>query len=276
MIERFRRLLRHPGWHDAYKEPYLLFSIIYEKLYNTVDKLAWKLADIFRPVETAVLDRARTGDALNETTVDFTSMHNIAKHCIYMNEAVEASILTLDEMVSHLTRTRQASSSIISSPTYRKSTFKSTQLRLQSMDKRMANMISLSFNLVTQHDSRVMQNDNSAMKVIAVMTLIFLPATGIASIFSTPFFEVDFQNSKGNRMLKVARSFWISWVVSIPLTAILFSVWYLIYREAKQKRAGATKKRRRWLLRQEDSEPINFEGKHVAYDSSFHRAPPHA
>ena len=167
MVERFRRLLHNSRWRDAVEDPYVLLSVVYEELYNAVDKLSWQLADMFRPLETATLDRARANGSLDQNTIDFTDMHNISKHCIYMVEAVDAAILTLGDMVSYLARMRPASNPVITTLTYRKSTFKSTQLRLHSLEKRMANIISLSFNLVAQQDSRVIQNDSSAMKVIA-------------------------------------------------------------------------------------------------------------
>jgi Mg2+ and Co2+ transporter CorA len=66
----------------------------------------------------------------------------------------------------------------------------------------MANVISLSFNLVTQQDSRIMQDDSNAMKAIAVLTLIFLPATGISSVFSMPFFEEEGERP-GRRVLRI-------------------------------------------------------------------------
>lgn len=254
LVHRLRRLLRNPSWRDAVDEPFLLFSIVYEELYNTVDKLAWRLADHFRPVEMATLKHARNH---SRTAVDFTSLHDMSKHCIYMNEAVEAAILTLNAMTSHLkaagTSPRGAA---ISSLIYRTSIFQSTHLRLRSLEKRMANVISLSFNLVTQQDSRVMQNDSSAMKAIAVMTLIFLPATGISSIFSMPFFIVDIAGP-GTKMLRVAACFWIFWVVALPLTAMIFLVWYWIYRHTKENRVGTMSGH--WKLRWPGREPSSQE-----------------
>lgn len=58
---------------------------------------------------------------------------------------------------------------------YQKTRFQSTQHRLASLDARMANIIQLSFNIVTQGDSRLMQSESQSMKTIAVMTLVFMP-----------------------------------------------------------------------------------------------------
>ena len=80
-----------------------------------------------------------------------------------------------------------------------------------------------------------MQNDSYAMKTIAVLTLLFLPAAGIGTIFSMPFFNVDFQN-RATENLEVARSFWIFWIVTLPITAALFAAWWWAYRRAWLRR----------------------------------------
>jgi hypothetical protein len=221
LIDRFERLLDHPAWRDAVEEPYLLFIIVQEDLYNNIDDLAWGLADVFRPKEQWTLRRAgRLMKANNKATsgrhetevVDFTGLHNISKHCTYLNEAVDASLATLETMLLHISHAQRQNpapptrlqAALLSSLIYRQNAFRSTQLRLRSLEKRMTNVISLSFNLVTQLDSRIMQDDSNAMKAIAVLTLIFLPATGISSIFSMPFFEVE-GGKAGRKSLMVSQ-----------------------------------------------------------------------
>lgn len=128
----------------------------------------------------------------------FTSLHNLAKHTICellrwfrsprhtnslpsdLRENCESALATLDDLRDHHKAvisdhpnpsqelTRQAFK-------YRKTLFQSTQRRLASLDARMANIIQLSFHIVTQGDSRLMQSENQSMKTIAVMTLVFMP-----------------------------------------------------------------------------------------------------
>jgi hypothetical protein len=52
------------------------------------------------------------------------------------------------------------------------------------------------------------------MRFIAVLTLIFLPVTGVSTVF--PFFEVDFDQA--STPLRVARCFWKFWAVVALLT----------------------------------------------------------
>jgi hypothetical protein len=147
-----------------------------------------------------------------------------------MMEAAEASFQTLEAMAFKLREpgngplARAAASSL----EYRKRNFHSTLLRLNGLEKRMSNIIQLSFNLVTQSDSGVMKADSAvlktdsrAMKFIAFLTLVFLPATGVASVFSTPFFDIDWDSPQSEeKVLRTARSFWIFWAVVLPLTIV--------------------------------------------------------
>lgn len=148
-----------------------------------------------------------------------------------MIEAAEASMITLDAMVARLTGKNSPPDltlDAIDTLEYRKRSFQSTLLRLHSLEKRMSNVIQLSFNLVTQADSGVMKADSAvlktdsrAMKFIAFLTLVFLPATGVASVFSTPFFNIDWDSSNAEKkVLRTARSFWIFWAVVLPLTLV--------------------------------------------------------
>lgn len=148
-----------------------------------------------------------------------------------MIEAAEASIIMLEAMIARLSRNTPPSDLALDTADaldYRKRSFQSTLLRLHSLEKRMSNVIQLSFNLVTQADSGVMKADSAilktdsrAMKFIAFLTLVFLPATGVASVFSTPFFDVDWESPGSNdRALRTAKSFWIFWAVVLPLTLV--------------------------------------------------------
>lgn len=76
------------------------------------------------------------------------------------------------------------------------------------------------FNLVTQQDAttsttiaREAKADGSAMKAIAALTMVFLPATFLSSVFSMP-------------MLDGAR-WWHYVAIAVPLTIAVFSSWWL-------------------------------------------------
>jgi len=63
------------------------------------------------------------------------------------------------------------------------------------------------------------------MKTIAVLTLIFLPATALASIFGMSMFDWKAQDGKDI----VSQHFWIYLVVALPLTLAVLAAWILWY-----------------------------------------------
>lgn len=137
-----------------------------------------------------------------------------SRNCTFMIETAEAIMSTLDAILDSLREDgspalSQSTKSAIRAITYRKRTFKSTLLRVYSLERRSQSSIQVYQALVTQADSH-------AMKFIAVLTLIFLPITGVSTIFSSPFFDVDFD--KESSSLRVARCFWKFWAVVAPLT----------------------------------------------------------
>jgi len=238
VVQRFERLLASDAWADAVQEPYILLALVYEQLFLLLDKAAWTLAGWFRSKERSALNSVRQ-DSSSSTRVaeatDFATLHEIAKHSIYMNEAAAAAVLQMETIISHLQECSSTSSSTslrsatISHLSSLKSSFLSTQLRLSSLSARITNILSLSFNLVTQRDSQILKQDSNAMKAIAVLTLVFLPLTGIASLFSTPFFQVSESH------LWVSASIWIFWVITVCLTCSIVATWVWWYRGMKER-----------------------------------------
>jgi Mg2+ and Co2+ transporter CorA len=222
---------------------------VYEQLFLLLDKAAWTLAGWFRSKERSALNSVRQQQSSHVEATDFATLHEIAKHGIYMSEAAAAAVLQMEMIIAHLQESLSSSGGAVAAADeqqrkiaisqfyYQKSAFLSTQLRLASLDKRIANVISLSFNLVTQRDSQVLKQDSNAMKAIAVLTLVFLPLTGIASLFSTPFFEV------AGSHLWVSASIWSFWVITVCLTCSIVSIWVWWYRSMKERSAGVANRK---------------------------------
>lgn len=157
----------------------------------------------------------------------FTSLHNLAKHTTYLRENCDSALATLQGLRHHHTavigdQPEPAQEFTTQAFEYRKTLFQSTQRRLASLDKRMANIIQLSFHLVTQGDSRIMQSENQSMKTIAVMTLIFMPLSAIAGIFGTQFMKLD---EDAPFHIRVSQDFWLMWLIVVPLTVTVIVIW---------------------------------------------------
>ena len=83
-------------------------------------------------------------------------------------------------------------------------------------------------NLAIAQQSRLIaidtKRDSIAMKTIAGLTMVFLPGTFVATIFSMVFFQVEQDNKHA---LKVSPNWWLYVVVTIPLTAAVLMVWII-------------------------------------------------
>ncbi|KAH7043290.1 hypothetical protein B0J12DRAFT_742912 [Macrophomina phaseolina] len=70
----------------------------------------------------------------------------------------------------------------------------------------------------------VMSSAEAACSFITVFTLIYLPASFIATLLGTSLFEFGTEDSG---ILKISPSFWIYVCVIIPLTVVTLVIWYL-------------------------------------------------
>ena len=202
----------------------------------------------------------------------FVELHNIAKHVIHLNEAVESCLLVVDRLIEEIDR-RQSSNAtplgitasesttntLTSSDTttqlrsrllYRKSLFKSTELRLNSLSKRVDNAINLAFNMVTQQDSMLMIQDSSSMKIIAAITLLFLPTTTVATVAGSQMFLTSLTGE--DWLIQASPLYMTMWSISIPLTlviAVFALTWHWWTHSEQQERVVEVVKRRATGLR---------------------------
>ncbi|CAG9953769.1 unnamed protein product [Clonostachys rosea f. rosea IK726] len=63
--------------------------------------------------------------------------------------------------------------------------------------------------------------DSSAMKTIAIMTMLFLPGTFFAALFALPLLKWDESNV-------IQKKFWMYWAFTLPATVLVFIVWKVL------------------------------------------------
>lgn len=76
------------------------------------------------------------------------------------------------------------------------------------------------------------------MKVIAVMTMVFLPGTFFAALFAVP--SLDW---KGDDV--VGENFWMYWAFTIPFTLLVIVLW-LVITQRKQMRDAFETFKKQW------------------------------
>ncbi|GAB7350979.1 hypothetical protein MBLNU459_g1476t1 [Dothideomycetes sp. NU459] len=117
-----------------------------------------------------------------------------------------------------------------------------SNLKARSManEKRLNDEVSLACNMIAQRDtqatlqiSRAALSDSTAMKTIAIVTMIFLPATFVSAIFGMSFFNFSGGSGSAGRFT-VSRDIWIYFAISIPLTLISIYSWYTWHTRAEK------------------------------------------
>lgn len=85
------------------------------------------------------------------------------------------------------------------------------------------------YNLMQQEISRDARKDTAALKSISVLTMVFLPATAVATIAS-PFFRMNDDDT-----IHMSSQFGLFWAVAIPVTVIVIFSW-MVWTNWKQVR----------------------------------------
>ncbi|KAK0648840.1 hypothetical protein B0T16DRAFT_389005 [Cercophora newfieldiana] len=99
------------------------------------------------------------------------------------------------------------------------------EIRLDYLQGRARNQLTVLFNLIARYDAassmaiaRSARRDSASMKVIAIMTMVFLPATFLAALFAVPSLRWDSSPV-------IQDNFWVYWAFAIPSTIAVFIFW---------------------------------------------------
>jgi len=89
--------------------------------------------------------------------------------------------------------------------------------------------IQIIYNLLAQQDNKVnieiaaaTKRDSTAMKAIAIVTMVFLPGAYIATLFSMSMFNWEATDGP-----VLSHYFWVYWAVTVPVTILVLSIWAL-------------------------------------------------
>ncbi|EFQ89187.1 hypothetical protein PTT_14651 [Pyrenophora teres f. teres 0-1] len=102
---------------------------------------------------------------------------------------------------------------------------------LQHRDRMLSRMdvyFQVLYSLMQQEVARETKRDSSAMKSISLLTMIFLPATAIATVIS-PFIDLDADKTR----LVMAPQFYVFWAVSAPVTIAVIIAWIMWLQRAE-------------------------------------------
>ncbi|PKX96181.1 uncharacterized protein P174DRAFT_405429 [Aspergillus novofumigatus IBT 16806] len=195
------------------KDPFCMHVPLLDEIVKLHDQSSWGLRDTVRAIEK---NRVEIG-------TNFENMNELSRHGDHVIEVLEATIGTFLKIQEQQRRVYDCLPAE-TSKTYQEQAqeyvgfqllmIQNLLLRSKSSYERLKTETMAAFNRITQRDS-------SVMKSISILTMVFLPATFISTLFSTPFFQ------DGDDQWKVSEDFWIYWAVSMPLTFVIFVIWAL-------------------------------------------------
>ncbi|BCS28536.1 uncharacterized protein APUU_70106A [Aspergillus puulaauensis] len=111
----------------------------------------------------------------------------------------------------------------------------SLQTRTSRIAAHITDTLSFKDAYVAKRQTEFMVRDSTTVRVITVVTLIYLPSTFMATLLGmNGFFEMD-----DNHNVVVSPQFWIYIVCSVPLTAATLCYWWY-FQKAKQRTERST------------------------------------
>ncbi|KAL6232498.1 hypothetical protein BDW75DRAFT_217716 [Aspergillus navahoensis] len=228
VMPRLQRLTYSAVKEGVIHDPLSMFVVILHELASQLDHDVWTLSRAFAKIEFKALQ-------MDTERESFTALHNLSKHIIYLQESSEAILKTTknlaachEDLSPNISDEEQAAGRVTRRTlTQVQAEIETLAVRLRTLDRRMQNVIALSFHLVTQEGNAVLQNDSQTMATIAFVTLIFLPISTVSTIFGTQFFNT----TPDNTAVEMSKDFWVFWAISIPLTLAVLLGWSLFSRK---------------------------------------------
>ncbi|PLB46429.1 hypothetical protein P170DRAFT_438224 [Aspergillus steynii IBT 23096] len=105
--------------------------------------------------------------------------------------------------------------------------------KVQGISDLLAVSLNLNYQAVTVEINNKMLkltnaaiHDNATVKVVTLVTLIYLPASFVSTLLGMNLFDFDGGNDGGE--FTISRQFWIFVIVAVPLTLLTLASWYLI------------------------------------------------
>ncbi|KAF2189291.1 hypothetical protein K469DRAFT_747989 [Zopfia rhizophila CBS 207.26] len=208
-------------------DPYSIFSIVVYELLSLYNDSVWSLRNHICGVE-----------ATRPQDPNYPLLHEIARHAIHVSETLSVALESIKalQQQQQVFSTKHFQGHNRWDGTHNHFQFQlrflhGLLLRSESNKARIQNEITLAFHTAAQRDSRIQvrigeeaKTETMAMKAIAVVTMTFLPATFVASIFSMSFFHFDPAES-GKESFIVSDGFWMYWALAAPLSIATLGLW---------------------------------------------------
>ncbi|KAK4202134.1 hypothetical protein QBC40DRAFT_45837 [Triangularia verruculosa] len=216
--------------------PFILFEMVMYDLYMQLDSNLWELRDIFQ-VEQSHFGYLTANPTLPLADIDFSALHLLADYIIMLREGCHGLLTTVDAIVDHYQKYSAINNVVLRDKTYeafkyRRRLVASTSERAATFEKRINNLTTLFFNHISQQDNAMLMRDSSSVKAIAVVTLVFLPVTTVATICGSQFFYTPADGG-----IQMDPTAWVMFGLSGVLSLVLLGTWRFYTQSLEQKYA---------------------------------------
>ncbi|KAK0747329.1 hypothetical protein B0T21DRAFT_397728 [Apiosordaria backusii] len=221
--------------------PFILLEMVMYDLYMQLDSNLWELRDIFQ-IEQKHFGYLTANPTLPLADIDFSALHLLADYIIMLREGCHGLLTTVDAIVDHYQKHTTINDVVLRNKTheafkYRRRLVASTSERAATFEKRINNLTTLFFNHISQQDNAMLMRDSSSVKAIAVVTLVFLPVTTVATVCGSQFFYTP---SDGG--IKMDPTAWIMFGLSAILSLVLLGTWRFYTQSLEHKFARGRRK----------------------------------
>lgn len=86
--------------------------------------------------------------------------------------------------------------------------------------------------------ARASHQDSRSLRIIQILSMLFLPASLVSSIFGMGFFNTS-QGTDGQAIFTISHSWWLYIAISVPLTILSMVLWCYYNAIFKSKAKGA-------------------------------------
>ncbi|QYT02585.1 hypothetical protein H0G86_009580 [Trichoderma simmonsii] len=257
---RMYDMMKSRGWTDVATNPQILFDVALEGLHEEVDDTARKIEEEFELLEKSVIQFAGSECIISSPRAQHEELYLIARHAAELSKALESALMIIEGILMNASVSIPSTTSINKPPSpsnnissnrrslidlqlkecleYRRTLFRSTQLRLFHLQKRIEAASALASNLVSQQQSAAAIQGPVSMKLIAASILIFLPTITVATIAGSGLLLSEQLDEEGSWDVSATPLFYLLWYISIPLTLVLviLSLCWLWWRRGKSSK----------------------------------------
>ncbi|KAF7589806.1 hypothetical protein BBP40_003615 [Aspergillus hancockii] len=229
--DQFKSELRAvlPSVHRS--DPYAWHAAFADEIRNVYDQAIWDLRGVVWEVEAYQKQ-------LGSFQPQFTLLHDMARHISHNKEILDVAADTmesiiyeqamLDEQHPRLSDRVPWHVKVVHQQLYLTSKgLRATKFRCISLSERLQNEINLRNNEASVQMAKSAMVDNTMMKTVAIVSLVYLPGTFVSGIFGMNFFNFDAQGETGAVTWSLSDNFWLYWLVTIPLTLSTMAIWVL-------------------------------------------------